>query len=118
MRAELFTGPTAAELVVAVRELLDELRTEVPPERGFELRVAVNALRIVERELTSGGSAEAEHRARLEESGHAGDAELARAIRDGALPVDRALVERLLADATARVTVNSPRFVDGRTAER
>jgi hypothetical protein len=49
----------------------------------FDTRVAVNALRIVERELTEGPVMADEHRARLHALGFADDGELAAAIRVG-----------------------------------
>ena len=49
MPGEFFGSPTAAQLTEAVREFLVSLADDLPPERAFHLRVAVNALRIVER---------------------------------------------------------------------
>ena len=49
----------------------------------FHTRVAVNALRMVERELSEGPAMAAEHRERLGALGFANDGELAVAIRSG-----------------------------------
>lgn len=76
--------PTAAELVAAVAEFLDnEVRAACDGQVGFHARVAVNVLRIVERELrddTAGEVLEA-----LEGLGFADEASLANAIRRGEL---------------------------------
>jgi hypothetical protein len=72
--------------VAAVREFLE--RDVMPATEGrvqFHTRVAVNALRMVERELTEGPLIAAEHRARLQVMGFADDGELAAAIRAGAM---------------------------------
>ncbi len=78
--------PTAAELVEAVREFLE--RDVMPGTEGrlsFHARVATNALGMVERELAMGGSLAAAHADRLAGLGFADDAELAAAIRAGAV---------------------------------
>ncbi len=73
--------PTAAELVQAVREWI----TSDAPPNAFHARVAANMLAIVERELALGPGHEQAHRARLARLGVTDDAELAAAIRSGAL---------------------------------
>ncbi|MEU1597045.1 DUF6285 domain-containing protein [Streptomyces sp. NPDC005708] len=118
MPGELFSGPSALELVVAVREFMQELRADVPAGRNFELRVAINALQIVEREMLAGAAAEEEHQGRDQDTDYATDEDLARAIRAGEVPIDERLVSRLLADATARLAVNSPRFIDSYAEDR
>lgn len=78
--------PTAAELVAAVAEFLETAflnrdgRATTQGQVNFHLRVAANALRIVERELrdNSAGSAAA-----LTKLGFADEAALATAIRAG-----------------------------------
>jgi hypothetical protein len=84
--------PTAAELVEAVREFLErDVMTATEGRVQYHTRVAVNALAMIERELTIGaGFAEAE-RARavalLGDDADLGDLEraLAAGIRDGSL---------------------------------
>jgi Domain of unknown function (DUF6285) len=89
--SNLYGRPTAAELVAAVAEFLDtEVRDSetVGAPVKFQARVAANALRMVERELTAGtepGTAEAA----LTGLGFTDEAELAAAIRAGELD-DRA----------------------------
>ncbi|MDQ1534327.1 MAG: hypothetical protein QOF28_2088, partial [Actinomycetota bacterium] len=86
--------PTAAELVDAVTEFLErDLQPSLEGRLAFHTRVAVNALRIVHREMELGPELDAARRAGLREllGSAAGDAstrdleaELARRIRDGA----------------------------------
>jgi hypothetical protein len=78
--------PTAAELLEAVREFLEEdVASEVEGRTRFHLRVAVNVLSMLEREERLGPSQEAAHQDRLAVLGVETDAELAAGIRDGSL---------------------------------
>jgi hypothetical protein len=77
--------PTPAELVEAVREFLeDSVMDATEGSVRFHVRVAANALGIVERELAMAPTLEAAHRERLAALGCGSDAELAAAIRSGA----------------------------------
>jgi Domain of unknown function (DUF6285) len=110
----LYGRPTAAELVAAVADFLDnDVRSSTRPDGrladagqvNFHARVAANVLRIVERELT--GDSAAEVIDGLAELGFADEAQLAAAIRAGALddraaevlPMLRTLVRHRLAVA-------------------
>jgi Domain of unknown function (DUF6285) len=103
----LYGRPTAAELVAAVADFLDnDVRSSTDAGQvNFHARVAANVLRIVERELTDNSAAEVI--GRLTELGFADEAQLAAAIRDGALddraadvlPTLRTLVRHRLAVA-------------------
>jgi len=110
----LYGRPTAAELVAAVADFLDnDVREATGPDGrladagqvNFHARVAANVLRIVERELTDDTAAEVT--GKLAELGLADEAELATAIRGGALddradevlPTLRTLVRHRLAVA-------------------
>jgi hypothetical protein len=110
----LYGRPTAAELVAAVADFLDnDVRSSTGPNGrladgarlNFHARVAANVLRIVERELTDDSAADVT--AKLSELGFATDTELAAAIRAGELdnresdllPVLRRLVRQRLAVA-------------------
>ena len=110
----LYGRPTAAELVAAVADFLDnDVREATGPDGrladagqvNFHARVAANVLRIVERELTDDTAAEVT--GKLAELGLADEAELATAIRAGALddradevlPTLRTLVRHRLAVA-------------------
>ena len=87
--------PTAAELVDAVTEFLErDLQPALSGRLAFHTRVAVNALRIVRREMELGPELDAARRTGLRELlGDAAaaastrdlDVELARRIRDGSL---------------------------------
>ena len=92
----LYGRPTAAELVAAVADFLDnDVRSSTGPDGrladagqvNFHARVAANVLRIVERQLTDESAAEVTER--LAELGFADEAQLAAAIRAGTLD-DRA----------------------------
>lgn len=78
--------PNPATLLEAVREFLT---TEVEPlmegRLRYHLKVAANVLAISERELRMGAEHAARHRERLDRLGFSSDAELAAAIRSGAL---------------------------------
>ena len=86
--------PDAHTLLEAVREFL---ATEVEPTTEgrlrFHLKVAANVLGIVDRELRLGEEQASRHAERLERLGFADDAELARAIRSGALDDRLAMLE-------------------------
>jgi len=92
--------PTAAELVEAVTEFLErDLQPSIDGRLAFHTRVAVNALRIVRREMELGPELEARRQSGLHEL--LGDAaiagattrelevELARRVRDGSLDSHR-----------------------------
>jgi hypothetical protein len=108
----LYGRPTAAELVAAVADFLDnDVRSATGPngrladgaQVNFHARVAANVLRIVERELTDTSAADVIDR--LAELGFADEAQLAAAIRAGSLddradevlPTLRTLVRQRLA---------------------
>jgi hypothetical protein len=109
----LHSHPTAAELLDATIEFLtDTVAPAIPVEQAFHLRVALNALGMVRRELESTVDDDAAHRHRLAAIGYADDAALAAALRAGEVPADRMPLVRasLLADAEARLRVANPRF--------
>jgi hypothetical protein len=104
--------------VEAVREFLEhEVQAKLDGSTAFHMRVAVNVLRIVERELAEGAGLEAAEHARLEALlGHEGgigelNGRLVEAIRAGDLDVDTpGLVEHLRATVMGRVGVDNPRY--------
>jgi len=61
--------PTAAELLTAIADFLREEATPAldrsEPRLGFQMRVAVNSLAILEREVRLGPAADAREQARL-----------------------------------------------------
>ena len=109
----LYGRPTAAELVAAVADFLDNdvrsaTRPDHPADAGqvnFHARVAANVLRIVERELTDDSAPEVT--SKLADLGFTDEPQLAAAIRSGAvddraadiLPTLRTLVRHRLAVA-------------------
>lgn len=106
--------PTAAELVEAVEQWIrrSQIDDEIAPN-PFHARVAANMLAIVGRELTLGPDQARAHSARLEQLGVDDDAELAAAIRSGALD-DRAEEVRNVVWASVRdkLAVANPRYLD------
>jgi len=107
--------PTVAELVAAVAEFLDgEVRPALDGRLAFHAKVAVNALRIVEREL--GADLAGEH-ARLraltgaDGSLHELNTLLARRIRDGDLSIeDESLRDHLVRSVLTRLAVDNPGY--------
>jgi Domain of unknown function (DUF6285) len=102
----LYGRPTAAELVAAVADFLDnEVRAATDGQVNFHARVAANVLRTVERELLDESADEVTDA--LGELGFNDEAQLAAAIRAGelddraarVLPVLRTLVRSRLAVA-------------------
>jgi fructose 1,6-bisphosphatase len=79
-------APSAGELIESVREWLErEVMAATEGRLQYHTRVAINALSIVERELVLAEAHDAAHLDRLQVLGVADDAELAVAIRSGAL---------------------------------
>ncbi|MBK9178458.1 MAG: hypothetical protein IPM45_02595 [Acidimicrobiales bacterium] len=105
-------APSAQQLVEAVREWLErEVLPAVEGRLQFHTRVAVNVLGMVERELELGPEQAADHAERLASLGVADEAELAAAIRSGALD-DRYDEVRAAVAATVRdkLAVANPRY--------
>ena len=112
---QLHDIPTASGLVEAVREFVEgDVMGATEGRVRFHARVAANVLGMVERELRLGPEQEARHRRGLDRLGVADDAELARAIRDGAvddrLPEVWSVVEETVRD---KLMVANPRHLEG-----
>lgn len=105
-------APDADELLVAVVEFLrDRLAPDVPEQHRYHLRVAVNVLEIVRRELAIGPAQERAHRERLAALGVADDADLARRLRSG--EIDAAEVrEAVLASVVDKLRVANPGYLE------
>jgi hypothetical protein len=112
--------PTAAELIVAVREFLErDVMAATQGRVQFHTRVAVNALGMLERELTDGPRlAAAEHARAIALLGHDGDPadlerELAAGIRDGRFDdrLDR-VRDHVRATVHDKLVVANPRYLD------
>jgi aminoglycoside phosphotransferase (APT) family kinase protein len=113
-KAGLHGRPTVDELVEAVREYLErDVMTQTEGRLQFHARVAVNALKIVERELVHGDEMAAAHAARLQALGYADDAALAAAIRSGELDdrVDE-VTAAVHASVLDKVLVANPKYLD------
>jgi hypothetical protein len=114
-------APSAALLVEAVREFLEaDVMAATSGRVQFHARVAVNVLRMVERELALGPGQQAVHAGGLAALGFASDAALAAAIRDGSLDGDRlaevaAFVTRTVRD---KLAVANPRYLEDPKAGR
>ena len=106
--------PTAAQLIEAVREFVEGDVMEATEGRvRFHARVAVNVLRMVERELELGAGQAAAHREALARLGVSDEAELAAAIRDGRLDNRRPeLVDVLRQTVRAKLEVANPRYLE------
>jgi hypothetical protein len=115
--------PTAAELVEAVREFLEkDIFPALEGRPQFHMRVAMNVLAIVQRELEQSQRADAEERARLvallsrgADSGASLsdlNAELAARIRDGSLDAPREeLVDHLRETLRDKLAIANPKYV-------
>jgi hypothetical protein len=104
--------PTAAELVEAVREFLErDVMTATEGRVQFHTRVAINVLKMVEREIALGADQSAAHAARLASLGVSSERELSDAIASGALDgrLDEvvAVVRATVAD---KLSVANPRY--------
>ncbi len=110
--------PTVPELVQAVREFLEaEVQPSLDGSVAFHTRVAVNVLKIVERELADGPALAAAEKSRLVELlGQDGDLdtlaeELIEAIRAGRMDVETpGLKEHLRATVMAKLAIDNPRY--------
>jgi hypothetical protein len=105
--------PSAAQLVESVREWLqNDVLTSTTGRVQFHSRVAINVLAMVERELAMGSRQETDHAARLAELGVASQAELASAIRTGALD-DRIddVVAAVRASVVDKLSVANPGYM-------
>jgi hypothetical protein len=112
--------PSATELIAAVATFLEkDVAARVEGHTAFHLKVAVNALRIVERELAQGPVSTAADAARLaallELPADTPLAELNRALcarlRAGDIAVDDTrLRDHLWQSVLARMAIDSPRY--------
>jgi hypothetical protein len=126
--------PTAGELVDAVTEFLErDVQPSLEGRLAFHSRVAVNALRIVRREMDLGPELDAARHAGLHEllgtdrSGRSGEAgtstrelevELARRIRAGSLDEERPeLVAYLRATLRLQLDIVHPGYIRDITGE-
>jgi hypothetical protein len=114
--------PDRRELVEAVREFLEgEVQPKLEGSTAFHARVAVNVLKIVERELAEGAALDDAERERLlmllREGAGPGEGldalneRLVAGIRAGAIGVETpGLLEHLRVTAMGRLAVDNPRY--------
>ncbi|MDI1285347.1 MAG: DUF6285 domain-containing protein [Reyranella sp.] len=113
--------PTASELLAAIADFLREeampALDKTEPRLGFQMRVAVNSLAILEREARLGPAADAGEQARLAKLlGHEGtlenlNRELARQLRAGARDEgDAALMAHLDATIADKIAIANPKW--------
>jgi hypothetical protein len=107
--------PTSAELVDAVSEFLrEDVLPNLSGRPKFDLRVSLNVLDGIMRELEDRGAYAATHAVRLAELGVESDEELAVAIRSGRLD-DRLdeLITTFRADTRERLAIANPKHLVG-----
>ena len=111
--AELHDRPTAPELLDAARSALgDDILPLLEGRAAFELRVALRALGIVERELQHGAEHAALHAAALRALGVADEADLAASVRAGAFGDRRdELLAALRTTVRAKLQAANPRYL-------
>ena len=113
--------PTAAELLAAIADFLREEATpaldKAEPRIGFQMRVAVNSLAILEREARLGPAADARETARLAKLlGHDGtladlNRALARQLREGKRDEhDTQLMAHLEATIADKIAIANPKW--------
>ncbi len=113
----LANKPKAADLIQAVRQHLDEkVQPKLQGSDVFYLRIALNALAMVERELREGPAlAEADRKELLALLGSDSDADaealLMEKLKNGGLDVNSAgLLDYLVARTQRRLSVDNPRY--------
>lgn len=113
--------PTAAELLTAIADFLREEATpaldRTEPRLGFQMRVAVNSLAILEREVRLGPAADAREHQRLarllgrDATLEALNRELARQLRTGERDEsDAALMAHLEATVADKIAIANPKW--------
>ena len=108
-------APDARHLVEAVREFLEsDVLGATEGRVQFHTRVAINALRTVERELAAGVEMAASHEERLLRLGFADESDLAAAIRSGALDDRYDEVKAAVWDTVRdKLRVANPKYLEG-----
>ena len=105
--------PTASELLQAVREWMEQdLMAGVDGRLAFHVRVAMNMLDIVDREIALGAPMEVRHEEVLRGLGVTSDAELSHKIRTGEFDADFSrLLEVLRPVVDDKVRVANPKYL-------
>jgi len=116
--------PTKHDLVEAVREFLEKrIQPALEGESGFHTRIAINILKIIERELEHGPGLDAEEHERLrrllERDGSLAElnSELCQRIRSGAIDIaDEDLVRHLRQTTLGKLSIDNPEYSGYRRA--
>lgn len=114
-----YDWPSSSELLEAVREFLESEVLEATEGRlRFHVRVAANVVAIVERELALGAQHAYSRAERLARLGVASEAELAEAIRRGALDDRMGEVREVVRDTVAdKLDVSNPSYRDAQSSQ-
>lgn len=113
MNADMYGTPTAAELVESVVEFLEkDVASALSGRPRFHLRVAVNALNIVQRQLELSNDNDRLCAAALGSLGVSSEKELSEAIRSGDIEDGYRLRGVLRTLVTARLQVNNPTYLE------
>jgi len=91
--------------------LADEVRPTLTGASAFGVRVAANALAVVERELRLGPGVESAQRRRLDELGFADEAALAAAVRAGEADGRPELLQAVRTAVVDRLRVANPSWL-------
>ena len=110
--------PTKKELVEAVREFLEnQIEPSVEGQAAFHTRIAVNVLKIVERELEYGPMLDAEEKERLchllDQDGDLEElnANLCEKLRDGSIDyTNDALIDHLRRSTLGKLSIDNPEY--------
>lgn len=110
--------PTKKELVEAVREFLEnQIQPSIEGQAAFHTRIAINVLKIVERELEYGPILDAEEHERLcrllDQDGNLEDlnANLCQKLRDGSIDyTNDALIEHLRRTTMGKLSIDNPEY--------
>ncbi len=111
-------SPSALKMVEAVRAFMEkDILKSAKGRAAFDVRVAINALKIVERELEGGSKLDSDERKRLVQLlQHEGDLpalneELAQAIRQDTIDLSQAeLFDHLLQTTMGKMQIDNPNY--------
>ena len=111
----IFDRPSNIELITAVIDFLNsDIKEELPPHLVFKLRIVINVLQIVQREIDLGEnlSKEAEELIKevIESTQEPSLVELANSIKEG-LELDKESLKKALIEITkSKISVDNPRY--------
>jgi hypothetical protein len=111
---QLHDDPSPLEIIAEVRGFLaTELLPSTEGRVRYMVMVAVNALKIAERQLKLGPQQELDHQSRLKSLGVESDRQLAEMIRDGDLRVPRSqILDTVFLDVLDKISVVNPGYLE------